>query len=220
MKKCICVLTALLMLLMLPMNAYAHEAVQTDKTDCSIRVLVRYDGETVSGGTLTAVRIGYVREDNGDYSFCRVKDDAALEELQSPETVKDLVDFYRNNKNSYAFDYMTVTVEKGVAEFRDLSTGLYLILQEKEAPGFEKLNAFLVSVPYLVDGEYVYDVTAASKTGLKMEVETQPPTEPPTTEPEDKLPQTGQLNWPVPVLAVLGLALCVGGYALSRKKEE
>ena len=43
------------------------------------------------------------------------------------------------------------------------------------------------------------------------------PTTPPT-----KLPQTGQLNWPVPVLVVLGLALFSLGWGLrfGRRKDS
>lgn len=36
----------------------------------------------------------------------------------------------------------------------------------------------------------------------------------------EKLIQTGQLNWPVPVMAVLGLALLCVGIAMLRKKKE
>jgi len=41
------------------------------------------------------------------------------------------------------------------------------------------------------------------------------------TEPDDKLPQTGQLNWPVPLMACAGLALFALGWALcyAGKKE-
>lgn len=35
---------------------------------------------------------------------------------------------------------------------------------------------------------------------------------------DDHLPQTGQLNWPVPVLALLGLILISGGWAIGKKK--
>ena len=44
----------------------------------------------------------------------------------------------------------------------------------------------------------------------------------PTPEDEEKLPQTGQLNWPVPMLALAGLCLFIVGWALrfrSRKED-
>lgn len=48
----------------------------------------------------------------------------------------------------------------------------------------------------------------------------------PTPEPEkpspdgEKLPQTGQLRWPVPVLALLGIALTAAGLACRRRRDE
>ncbi len=44
--------------------------------------------------------------------------------------------------------------------------------------------------------------------------ETTDDTEPGDTTPPDKLIQTGQLNWPVPVLSVMGLVIFAAGWAL------
>ena len=41
-----------------------------------------------------------------------------------------------------------------------------------------------------------------------------------TWDPEGKLEQTGQLNWPVPILVVGGMLLMIGGYALSHEKKK
>ena len=56
---------------------------------------------------------------------------------------------------------------------------------------------------------------------------TEPPEEPPTAEIPDEpppltpgLPQTGQLNWPVPILAVLGMALLTLGFLVKRSGYE
>ena len=91
-------------------------------------------------------------------------------------------------------------------------------MQNRAAEGYSKLSPFLVSVPYLEEGRYVYDVTAA----VKSELEREPETTPPTTKPPQKLPQTGQLNWPVPVLATAGMMTLVFGWWLrgGRKKER
>lgn len=218
MKRVVSALLALVLLLGMPLTARAHDVPQ-DRDDCTIEVLVRYDGKDVSGGTLTAVKVGYVDEDDGNYFFSRVKDDALLEDIGSADAVKTLEKFYSDNKASYSFEKKTVTVKDGKAKFTGLSTGLYLIIQQTAAKGYSKLNAFLVSVPYMEDGTYVYDVTATIKSELEREPE---PTAPPATKPEDpKLPQTGQLNWPVPLLAACGLALVVlGCFLRSRKKEN
>lgn len=48
------------------------------------------------------------------------------------------------------------------------------------------------------------------------------PTPTPTPTPEPTLPQTGQLNWPIPLLAVSGLTVFVIGWILrfGKKKEK
>ena len=216
MKKMITVLLALSVLLSFPLTAYAHDVPQ-ERDDCSIEVIVRYDGENVDGGTLTAIRVGYVDEENGNYFFSQELTGTLLEDIASAALPGELYDFYENNKKNHEFYVQTQSVKDGKATFAGLPTGLYLIIQEKAAKGFSKLDPFLVSVPYMEDGQYLYDVTAAIKSELEREPESTPP---PSTKPDGpKLPQTGQLNWPVPVLAVSGLAMFTLGFLL-RKKED
>jgi len=217
MKKMITVLLALSVLLSFPLTAYAHDMPQ-ERDDCSIEVIVRYDGENVDGGTLTAIRVGYVDEEDGNYFFSQEFTNIKIEDIASSNAPKTQQEFYNNNKSNYDFYTQTQTVENGKATFSGLSTGLYLIVQNRAADGFSKLGAFLVSVPYMEDGEYQYHVTAAIKSELEREPE---PTEPPPTEPDDpKLPQTGQLNWPIPLMVVAGLGLFAAGWVLCFGKKR
>ena len=216
MKKLIMLLFVVALLCSLALPVYAHDVPQ-DRTDCTIEVVVRYDGEDVNGGTLTAVKIGYVDEEDGNFFFSQELTGTLLEDIASAALPGELYDFYENNKKNHEFYVQTQSVKDGKATFAGLPTGLYLIIQEKAAKGFSKLSPFLVSVPYMEDGQYLYDVTAAIKTELEREPESTPP---PSTKPDGpKLPQTGQLNWPVPVLAVSGLAMFTLGFLL-RKKED
>lgn len=41
----------------------------------------------------------------------------------------------------------------------------------------------------------------------------------PTLPQSPRLPQTGQLNWPIPLLALLGMALFIWGWAQERKRQ-
>lgn len=219
MKKAVSLLLALMLLCGLPLTVYAHDVPQ-ERNDCSIEVIVRYNGENISGGTLTAVHVGYVDEKDGNYFFSRVLDHVRLDDVQTAGAASDLLEFYNHNKTNYDFYQQTVNVIEGKGTFHGLSTGLYLIIQETAADGYSKLNAFLVSVPYLENGAYQYHVTASMKSELEREPE---PTDPAPTEPDDpELPQTGQLNWPIPLLAVSGLVLFTAGWVLrfGRKKEH
>lgn len=219
MKRILSLLIALAVLCCLPLTAYAHDVPQ-ERNDCSVEVVVRYDGKDISGGTLTAVKVGYVDEDDGNYFFSRVFDNVKLDDVQTADAVAALNAFYNTYQSKYEFYKQTVSVSNGKATFTDLSTGLYLVFQETAAKGYSKLNAFLISVPYLENGEYRYNVTAQIKPELKREPEPAKPTTPVPSDP--KLPQTGQMNWPIPLLAVSGLVVFVLGWFLrfGRKKEN
>ena len=97
----------------------------------------------------------------------------------------------------------------GTLKFENLPVGLYLVTQTTAAKGYQKMAPFLVSLP----GENgTYDVNATPKMELKKK--TKPPKD--KTPPPSKLPQTGQLWWPVFVLAAAGMLLMFAGLLLKR----
>lgn len=113
---------------------------------------------------------------------------------------------------------VTKTVsDSGIAVFDDLKTGLYLIVQKQAAEGYDAIQPFLVTVPIMENGQYVYDVDAHPKAGTASRKTTQTP---PAQEVLSALPQTGQLNWPVPVLAVIGVVLVAAGVVLKKRSGQ
>ena len=91
-------------------------------------------------------------------------------------------------------------------------------MQKKAADGWSCISPFLISVPNMQDGVYVYDVDASPKIELKPTE--RPPETPPNTPPEPPLPQTGQLNWPSPLMAAAGLCLLLLGSVLRRSAKR
>ena len=218
MKRVLLTLVTLSVLLSASLTVYAHD-VPRGRNNCSIEVLVRYDGKNLNSGTLTAVQVGFVAEYDGNYFFGQEMTGDVLDDITSPDAAKEQKKFYYNNKSAFEFETQTQSIKNGKATFSDLSTGLYLIVQEKECTGFEKMDAFLVSVPYLEDGTYRYDVTASVKSEL--ERPDPDPTDPPPKKPTgSKLPQTGQLNWPIPLMAISGLVLFTIGWILYFGKKR
>lgn len=200
-------------------TAYAHDYVQMEKKG-SITVTMHMGDKTVGGGTLTLYRVGEVVENDGNYSFQPTGDFASCGE--SFERVNSSALAGRLSK--YAKDEKRTGVTKSIGKdgkvtFADLDVGLYLFVQNKAASGYRKAEPFLVSLPYMQDnGQYSYYVDASPKVELEKETE---PTAPPPTDPKDPtLPQTGQLNWPIPVLAVLGLLLFAAGWAMRYGKRK
>lgn len=211
------------MLCVLTMSVRAVEVPDLSRRG-SIHIAVTFEGKAVSGGTLTLYCVAAVQVENGaDYSFAYVQDYEScavfLENLTSANTAQELADFtVQNEIKGTRLEIDT----KGCVTFEDLELGLYLLVQETPAKGYEALAPFLVSVPAMENGTYVYDVDASPKLQIEQEP-TEPttkPTEPPT---DDELPQTGQTKWPIPILSVLGLGMVIMGYCCivaGRKNKD
>ena len=132
-----------------------------------------------------------------------------MDKVTDPAVAKSLLKLV----DKKSLSRITTPIAKGQAVFSDLPVGLYLVWQNEDDAdeGFSAIQPFLISVPKLQDGEYVLDVVAKPK--VPLETEPTEPTEPPPPPPPN-LPQTGQLNWPIPVMAMMGCAMFVLGVFL------
>lgn len=220
-KHVISGLLALLFLLALPLPAAAQPVPDESRNGhCSITVSMTYKGKAVRGGTLALYKVGDVTGDGGNYSFVPVKEIQAdipeFGDIESPDLAGKLCKL--ESKLTPVTDLPKKVGEDGNATFSDLTFGLYLVVQKTAASGYGKTAPFLVSVPYLYADEYQYDVTSQPKTDLEREVK---PTAPPSPGGGKKLPQTGQLWWPVPVLACAGLGcIAVGLFRRWEARDE
>ena len=212
-------LLALLLLLGLPLSAAAHAVPDESRNGhCSITVSMTYREKAVRGGKLALYKVGDVAENDGNYSFVPVEairgDIPEFGDIESPELAGKLA---KLEKKLTPVTADPVTVGKdGKATFSNLTFGLYLVVQKTAASGYRKIAPFLVSVPYLYRDEYQYEVTSQPKTDLEQEVK---PTSPPSSGGGGgKLPQTGQLWWPVPLLICAGLGCIAVG--LFRRRED
>lgn len=201
------------------MTAFAVEVPDYDRRG-TISVTMTYQEKAVAGGNLTIYRVADVVRDDGSYLFEYTADFAEceipVEELSSSRIADELAKIAKKK----SIKGITKTINsKGQITFSDVEIGLYLVVQSKAAPGYSAVTPFLVSVPRRENERYIYDVDATPK----MDVEPQP-TKPTSTTPSGRLPQTGQLSWPVPVMLIVGLLFLVGGWHLytsgKRKNYE
>ncbi len=99
-------------------------------------------------------------------------------------------------------------------KFENLSVGLYLATQTKASSGYNKLDPFLISLP----GEnQTYDVTALPKPDLTPKTGDTGVPNKGTPPSGSRLPQTGQLWWPVWMLSLAGAVLVAAGL-LTKKR--
>lgn len=217
-RRLLSLLTAAFLLCGMSAAAFAHEVPELDQKG-SISITMKKGTAVVSGGSLTLYRVGEVWEEDGNYRFRPTGDfagfDQPLEDVQSAELAGALADYAK------AHDLTGTTKEVGLdgkLSFPELELGLYLLVQNKAAQGYSKAEPFLVTVPMREEGRYIYDVDASPKVEVEQEKTPTPPNTPNTPKPgtpgQTRLPQTGQLNWPVPVLVVLGLSLFSIGWML------
>lgn len=175
---------------------------------------IRIDMDGISGGCLTVYRVGEICEDDANYSFVLTGDfqhcGISLADVNSEALAGELAQYAKK---------LTGKTEKigenGKVVFEGLEPGLYLFVQEEAAPGYYKINPFLVSLPGLVDGAYIYEVNASPKVGEIRETEPIPSTKP----ADPTLPQTGQLNWPVAVMVTAGLTMFAAGWGMRLKRK-
>ena len=225
---------ALSMSLLMPLTsipvsaAESHEMLDPDRIG-SISITFSYYDETaketkpVTGGNSVGLyKVADVIVDNG---FKFVTDERFAGAGTIPDTDEaldaanlDLAEKMAATAKSYAYDVQPKAMDaQGKVSFEGLEVGLYLVVQAAQGEGDNKfvLTPFLITIPQKnPDGSLVYDVDAQSKPlGIGKVVPTPP--SPPTP---SHLPQTGQMWWPVVLLAGLGvIAFCFG---MSRKNRQ
>lgn len=222
-KKIIFLVLVMVFLSSVNVSSFAADVPNTERKG-SITVTLKNGNKVVSGGSLTMYKVADVYESDGNYGFKWMEDfvncSLHLDNIQSEKLAKDLADYAKDNCEGVTQKISA----NGTVEFNNLSVGLYLMVQTENSKNYNSVNPFLVTIPLKEDGEYVYDVNASPKveveTTTKQDaVTTVPSTEQPSTEPN--LPSTGQLRWPIPVLALSGIIFFVVGFTMysSRRKE-
>ena len=96
-------------------------------------------------------------------------------------------------------------------KWTDLEAGHIWTVAEKVPEGY---------VPKLTMEGNVFQILNQTEPKETEPTEPTKPTNPTTPTTPPKLPQTGQLWWPVPVLAVVGMVIFLAGYLRSRGKDD
>lgn len=145
-------------------------------------------------------------------------------------------------------DATGTTDSEGKYLFTGLDMGAFLIVMTNNGGNNILMNPFIIYLPYNLSGEWYTAVKATPKTSVPVPWYPDPSDpieeipdpsdpldpgdpgdpgdpEPPVIEipdPEDplaSLPQTGLLQWPIPVMAFMGIVLfCIGWIVNSKKK--
>ena len=214
-KNLISVIAACLVALSLVVPTFAQNEEGT-----LILTLKSHD-EPVLSGTIAIYHVADLKdsEDFDRYEFtdefknCNLN----IEDLNNTELPKMLCDYIKGKSIDRV---IKGTDTNGQVVFNNLDEGLYLVAQDKVPNGYSSINPFLVEIPSYNEAskEFEYKVYAEPKiTPDDVTVPTEPETEEiyqPTRPETGKLPHTGQLNWPIPVLAFAGVVLFIIGFSV------
>ena len=217
-RRLFCLLAVLALVLAMQTTVFAHNTLDlTQDGKGSITINLGYVEDTADFGSLLLLQVAQAQETDGDCAFVPTPEIAPAwdeeADLRDPDFAFSLLTYAM--EQGLEFDVHEVSAD-GTVAFEDLKLGLYLVAQVDPAEGYEAINPFLIGMPNLEDGVYTYQVEASPKVSVKpLPTEPPKPTEP--RPPEPYLPQTGQLNWPVPLMAAAGLVLFAAGWSMWRK---
>ncbi len=217
-------------------------------TPASLTITMKINGECVSGGKITLYKTGEIDTRARSYIFVPTeafKDSGIpINDVESRTVAIQLAEYAK--ENSIAGISKSIGTS-GTVRFNNLTVGLYMVTQDIAAEGYEAVAPFQVAVPELGQDGFVYDLEAFPKIEIisweSGDVTTEeeyeghdenPPGTPENPDDEDgkigdgkiddqndgKLPQTGQLKWPVPVLAFFGMVMFALGWYIRNTERK
>lgn len=175
----------------------------------------------INGGAVALRQVAYWDDEANTLKWCEDWEDCGL-------SLKEDGLFRDHNAASKLFFYAeshgipaqgVLIGADGTAKAEELPMGLYLVSQTEAFEGYTCMLPALISVPVRIDGAWVFDVEALPKLE-PLVPETTEPTEPTETTPPPDLPPTGQTNWPVPLLLVVGGFLVLLGLCLRKQDNH
>ncbi len=215
-KTAAAVLLALMLLCGMNVSALAADNASLDfsQTGSITLTLEDTDVDTVSGGAVTLYQVATLYLDDGNmaYAYTDAFANCGIElNVENTSLAAYLAAWVSDDTPG-----TTQTVGSGgTVSFSGLDLGLYLIVQTTSSKNYETICPFVGTLP-CDDGDTCdYTVDASPKVGAVIPI-TPTPTVAVTASPTPStLAQTGQLNWPIPILAGIGIMLVILGVVMT-----
>lgn len=221
-KQISLILASILCILCVNETVFAENFSKIDlgkKGSVSVTLLQRNTNKAISKVPFALYNVGNIEYSGNSLGFVyNEKFENAgmtLNDLQAEGLADYLADYAAENNIS---GETKKTDEQGKIVWDNLELGLYLVVQTENIQGKYTTEPFLVSVPIREsNGEgWIYNVDASPKIGALPDEKPEKPTTPETP----SLIQTGQLNWPIPLLAGSGVVIFAIGWMLTFMKRK
>lgn len=164
-KSRLILLVGALLFWLTPIPLYA-ESVDLNQEGSLIIKVHTSAGEAVPGGDLKIYKVADIQSDDEGDSFVLTeafKDSSA--DLSNPENRQTIAYLasYATSRNLESYKRIDPVPDDGLVDFENIPLGLYLVVQDQAAPGYEAMPPFLISVPNWDGEKYVYNVSAYPK---------------------------------------------------------
>lgn len=200
----------------------------------TVVMINKADKQPLESTAATVIKVADCSYTGSDVSFSLNSDfyDTGVD-LNDSDSAQTLY----SSAKSKGIDGLTVTSDaEGKAVFADCELGAYLVFSADDI-----FTPFIVFIPMVTDDGLSFDITAEPKIDIPEEPVTDPDpddttsttTLPPvtdnptdtsssTTSSTEKLPQTGMLQYPIPILGLCGVLMFSKGFVMyvNGKKED
>lgn len=219
-KKTLCCLLCCIAILCLTATSVLASETEAPQEQTGVLILDYSKQEPpVTGGFVELRQVAVWDPETETMSWCEAYRglELPIETLEQRAKTAQVLAAYARSKEIPA---QRIPIDgEGKAEAEGLEPGVWMVTQTEPFAGYYCVSPTLVPIPMELNGGWTYKVTALPKLE-PVPVDTTEPTVPTTTEPEEELPPTGQVNWPVPVLAVVGCFLILLGLCLRKGRRE
>ena len=220
MKKAISIIAVFLITLLavLPASAYPTSG------GITVVMINKADKQPLADRDVVFVKAADCLYTETDISFSLISDFSDTElDLESSDAAEQLLEKVKEKGISGE----TVRSDTdGKAVFAERELGAYLVYSPDGI-----FTPFIVFLPMVTEDGISFELTAQPKIDIPDEPTTEPeketdtpeePTAPRPTDSDEKLPQTGMLQLPVPILGLCGVLVFSKGFILyaNSKKEE
>ncbi len=218
MKKVISLLAAFLIMLIPCFTASAFPS----SGSITVTMINKADKQPLSNQTVIAVKVAECTYTEADINFSLDPAYGSGIDLNSPEAAEKLYPSVKGVAGKTA-----VSDSDGTAVFNGCELGAYLIYSSEET-----FSPFLAFVPMVTEDGINFNIKAEPKIDIPEDDEVTPPDEETGTDKsststtdkssEEKLPKTGMLQLPIPILGFAGALIFSEGFILyaKGKKEE
>ncbi|MBP3708452.1 MAG: hypothetical protein J6J36_07680 [Clostridia bacterium] len=136
----------------------------------------------IENAEITIYKIANAKIENNNLTYVYSDEftdyDVEVNKLDNIEAVKNLIQYISKNNVKGT---IASTNNNGEVNFKDLSTGLYLVVETKGVTGYYNINPFIISIPDEENGEWIYNISSTPK----VKAMANPQGKPPVSEPDD-----------------------------------